>query len=564
MDTKSKNLIKIASFLVLLITSGMASLILLTDISGEISLFRRSDKEYYKQLNDAYIKLADALQKRNEDVNFNKNICYYAQDGDFVIANIDYSGNNQYKIYISYDPLISNTLRASSSAVLQNYRLRNARVSSRAVVAYPEAKAGDKIFVAYDNAFAEQTRRQLSNTIGVFVLMCVLSLFALVCLIWKSSGKSAIDRLWNEAVLLLIFLISFAWVALHSYVYTYDISNFPPWVIVTISGVFCLINTGLLLIFVRNIKNKRLIKGTLIYAIWAFIKRIFTETTRLVPLNIKLSMAIFAGLASALVTGAIFAGNGILLLFLLLIGAGVVLWLILKHIMRPYDEEVKARLEKEIEAKMKSERLKTELITNVSHDLKTPLTAILNYSDLLLKSDPENEYAKTINEKAHRLRALTENLFDVSKAQSGNIEVNIETLNLTELIDQTLAELDEHSVDFKINLNEKALKADGTLMSRVFGNLAENITKYSLPGTRAYIDSYKKDGKTVITFKNIANYEMNFNSDEIAERFKRGDASRSAAGNGLGLAIAKSYTEACGGGFDIEIDGDLFKVVILI
>ncbi|MCK9479071.1 MAG: sensor histidine kinase [Firmicutes bacterium] len=221
------------------------------------------------------------------------------------------------------------------------------------------------------------------------------------------------------------------------------------------------------------------------------------------------------------------------------------------------------RVEASINKEMKAERLKTELITNVSHDLKTPLTAIINYSDLLVKQDEENEYAKIIHQKSQKLKTLTEDLFEVSKAQSGNIAADMESLNIPELIDQTLAEFDEYTVDFRLSLQNVNIFADGKLMSRVFENLIGNIIKYSLPNTRAYIDAFEKDGKAYIMFKNIASYEMNFKSDEMTGRFSRGDTARTTDGSGLGLAIAQSYIQACGGSLSIDTDGDLFKATII-
>jgi signal transduction histidine kinase len=246
---------------------------------------------------------------------------------------------------------------------------------------------------------------------------------------------------------------------------------------------------------------------------------------------------------------------------MLLCAAGS-LYFLLKHVIKPYDDEVKARLQSSLSKEIQAERLKTELITNVSHDLKTPLTAIINYSDLLLKRDENDEYAKVIYEKSRKLQTLTEDLFEVSKAQSGNISVTPESLSVSALISQTLAELDAHTVDFKVNAAGAVITADGRLMGRVFENLIGNIVKYSLPNTRAYIDAAETDGKVYITFKNIANYEMNFDAGGMTERFSRGDAARTAGGNGLGLAIAQSYVEACGGGLRIDTDGDLFKVTV--
>lgn len=229
---------------------------------------------------------------------------------------------------------------------------------------------------------------------------------------------------------------------------------------------------------------------------------------------------------------------------------------------------MQAALQNEIRA----ERMKTELITNVSHDLKTPLTSILSYSDLLCQMEltPEeaNDYAKIIHQKGLRLKNLTSDLFDISKVRSGVEQMNCERLDAATLVRQALAEQEKaiqaSGLALKVTLPEKELpiRADGRKMSRVLENLIGNCVKYSLHGTRVFISLAECDGQAVLEVKNTANYEMDFAPDEITERFVRSDAARSTEGSGLGLAIAKSYTEACGGAFEVTVDGDLFKVRI--
>jgi signal transduction histidine kinase len=222
-------------------------------------------------------------------------------------------------------------------------------------------------------------------------------------------------------------------------------------------------------------------------------------------------------------------------------------------------EDTRAKLELTHKNQIKAERMKAELITNVSHDLKTPLTAIINYADLLQKQDKKNEYAKIIYDKSLKLKELTEKLFEVSRAQSGNLKVEKQRVDLRELISQTLA---EHQGKFKVNVPEIFIETDGQLMAGVFDNLISNMVKYSMEGTNLYIDAEQRKNGAIITFRNIADYEMNFKGDEVTERFIRGTGAREGEGNGLGLAIAKSYTEACGGTLNIKTDGDLFKVEV--
>ncbi|WP_404443024.1 sensor histidine kinase [Sutcliffiella horikoshii] len=222
----------------------------------------------------------------------------------------------------------------------------------------------------------------------------------------------------------------------------------------------------------------------------------------------------------------------------------------------------------------KSERLKTELITNVSHDLRTPLTSIITYTELLKKNDLTAEersaYLEIIDRKSQRLKGLIEDLFEVSKMASGNIELVKERVDLNQLLQQALAEYDsslkESKLQFRVANTDKPLYAlvDGQKMWRVFDNLIGNIVKYSLGNSRVYIHVQQLDDKAKITFKNVSKYELNDQSEELYERFKRGDTSRNTEGSGLGLAIAKSIIDLHEGSLDIETDGDLFKVNICL
>lgn len=224
-----------------------------------------------------------------------------------------------------------------------------------------------------------------------------------------------------------------------------------------------------------------------------------------------------------------------------------------------------------IEDAVKSERLKTELITNVSHDLKTPLTSILNYSDLLSKEDNSQEeareYAKIINEKSNKLRVLIEDLFEVSKATSNNIELDRQELDFNSLVAQSIGEwedkISENNIEIISNLPEEKvmLNIDGQKFSRVLDNLFSNIYKYALENSRVYVD-LRDEGGVKLTIKNISKYPLNISAEELMERFTRGEKSRTTSGSGLGLSIASSFVRAHGASFDIDIDGDLFKVTI--
>lgn len=225
-----------------------------------------------------------------------------------------------------------------------------------------------------------------------------------------------------------------------------------------------------------------------------------------------------------------------------------------------------------INEKMKSERFKTELITNVSHDIKTPLTSIINYVDLIKKEKPENEnikeYIDVLDRQSSRLKKLIEDLMEASKASTGNLAVNLSVCEAGVLLSQTVGEFDERlnaaGLTPVVGIPEAPVKimADGRHLWRVFDNLMNNICKYSQNGTRVYLDVSEKDGKAKITFRNISKYELNITGEELTERFVRGDKSRNTEGSGLGLSIARSLTELQGGELKIDIDGDLFKVTL--
>lgn len=233
---------------------------------------------------------------------------------------------------------------------------------------------------------------------------------------------------------------------------------------------------------------------------------------------------------------------------------------------------IKDGLKKSVENEMKSENMKTELITNVSHDLKTPLTSIINYIDLLKREniEPENarDYVNILDKKSQRLKVLIEDLFEASKAASGAMELNISRIDIGQLLKQALGENDErfkdNRLEVKLNIPDDKIfiNGDGKRLYRVFENLISNIVKYSLSNTRVYIDMFKENDEVTIVMKNISAYELSFDTNEITNRFKRGDASRSTEGSGLGLAIAKSIVELHNGSFKIEADGDLFKSII--
>lgn len=224
-----------------------------------------------------------------------------------------------------------------------------------------------------------------------------------------------------------------------------------------------------------------------------------------------------------------------------------------------------------VEEEVKSQRMKTELISNVSHDLKTPLTSIIAYVDLLKGEEDEEKrksYLETLDKKSQRLKYLIEDLFEVSKATSGNVSLNIINVDISYLMKQAIVELDdkisEAGLDVRLSMpeNKLILPLDSQRTYRIFENLIINVVKYALPNSRVYIELKDREDNAEITIKNISADEITFNVNEISDRFVRGDKSRNTEGSGLGLAIVKSFVELQGGKFNIEVDGDLFKAII--
>ncbi|MCR4649442.1 MAG: HAMP domain-containing histidine kinase [Lachnospiraceae bacterium] len=239
-----------------------------------------------------------------------------------------------------------------------------------------------------------------------------------------------------------------------------------------------------------------------------------------------------------------------------------------------------------VEERLKSERMKTELITNVSHDIKTPLTSVINYSDLINteanniieeKTSDQNgsmqnivSYSEVLNRQSNKLKRLLEDLLDISKASSGTMEINLEKIEIGTLLSQASAEYEERfekqNLETIINIAEDGLyvKADSRKIWRVFDNLLQNICKYSIPNGRVYLSAERNKDKVDVIFRNISREQITVSAEELTERFTRNDESRHQEGNGLGLAIAKTITELQGGKFKVDIDGDLFKVTVTL
>lgn len=461
-------------------------------------------------------------------------------------------------------------------------------------------------------------RDQVQVQIGISVLIAaILSLLLGIFMnMEKIDGSESLRKVFKfpiELVIILfvIFVVSAAGISSMNQIY----SNLYIFYLLYLIGlVIVSLTVNYLVILLKSIFNKNtenyLVKNSLIYRIFtgaiSAFSNIDEENKNIKDAKIKFTLVYF-GICFVLFLLFLFLASifystleGIIFPMILF---GIFIYIIIlkninevARISRESSEIVKGNYKKNIEKKgglydgivdnfnnigenldlaiedaVKSERLKTELITNVSHDLKTPLTSIINYSDLLSKDDNTEdevkEYSKIINEKSNKLKVLIEDLFEVSKATSNNIELDRQELDFNSLVQQSIGEwedkIKENNIEIISNLPEDKvmLNIDGQKFSRVLDNLFSNISKYALENSRVYVDLIDEDG-VKLTIKNISKYPLNISAEELMERFTRGEKSRTTSGSGLGLSIASSFVRAHGASFDIDIDGDLFKVTI--
>ena len=475
---------------------------------------------------------------------------------------------------------------------------------------------------------------QESIVLNTFIklVVCVgaaLLLFIyLLCVCGKNKDgehkNNWLDNIWIEVHLALIAGATIGAIVLCIFVIEdYVYGNFPHnlicWVMGSVSAVGSLIIITSLLSIIRNIKTRRLIETSIVLRVirwcfrlvgkiirwswrtsksfWTTIYRLLSKKTGVILISMLFGYTAFIGILGILTPES----PMLVIIGVMLFGFSAFfvarrsgdLDEIKKGVSEVRNgnvaykipelrcEDMKALaanindiamgLDASVAAQVKAERLKTELITNVSHDIKTPITSIINYTALLSKVEglPEEakDYVAVIAKKSDRLKNLTQDLFDISKVQSGNDEVVLEKLDVALLVGQALGEHDNEiqssNLQFCVNTSKELfISADGRKMSRVLSNLISNILKYTMKNTRVFITASEKDGMIVMEFKNISAYPLDFDVEEITQRFVRGDESRTAEGNGLGLAIAKSYTEICNGTFEIVVDGDMFKAII--
>lgn len=572
----------------------------------------RSEEENFQKFKEEYAdKISQAKERliKNDLKEYhailqhlaeNDEPLYYATDGVNTFSNSGNKTDQQFKAYPSYIVFENYKTETYPKEVKENERLH--WVTERLNDLDPE---NDVVYLAFTEKYLTEKEKEWQvnkskATKSFYQILGSLAGFALTFLylvvtIGRRSFKDhelhlhPLDKLYNDMNLILCLGLTAFWIALLDDVF----DNFHT-MVVPVTVPIAAAGFVLILSLVKHVKNKTFFKHSLIfriiYEIGNFIRNVYeTGNTGIKTVLLVIGYPILIALT----------------FFMFPVTIGLAAWFAYKKIksfqvIKEGVEKIKDGdihhtidvgekgefaslahdinsiadgLKKAVDSELKSERLKTELITNVSHDIRTPLTSIITYVDLLKnEKDPlkAEEYIEVLDQKSKRLKMLTDDLFEAAKASSGNIPVHFERIDIVSLITQGLGEVNEkiEELDLHVKIqhpNTKVyMKADGKLLWRSIENLLSNIFKYALKGSRVYIDIEEFDHEILVTFKNISAYELNISADELMERFTRGDESRSSQGSGLGLSIAQSLIEAQQGKLHIQIDGDLFKAMIYL
>ena len=528
-----------------------------------------------------------------------ENPLYYGSDGVNVYTNRSQAAKEQYKTYPSYLVFEGYKRDIYPKEIEENEHFY--QIDERIEELDPESQV---VYVAFTNEFLTSKMNEWKDhketaTISFYQFLAFLGGFILfflylVLVIGRNSftdkevHSNPLDKIYNDINLVLCMCLIALWVGLVDSVNieNMDVLVFPITFPIAAAGF------ALVLSQVRHFKNKTFLKHTLIfrliYMLVTFVRNVYDSGS----VGVKTVLLV---IGYPLLVAATF--------FMFPITLGIAAWFAYKRVKsftaiqegvaRIKDGDIQHSidvggkgefaklasninsitdgLKKAVNSELKSERLKTELITNVSHDIRTPLTSIITYVDLLKREkDPSKieQYIDVLDQKSKRLKILTDDLFDAAKASSGNIPVHLTQIDIVSLVTQGLGELndkiEDSELEFKLNppKDKVFVTADGKLLWRSIENVLSNIFKYAIKGSRVYIDIEDTGNEILLTFKNISAYELNISADELMERFKRGDESRSSNGSGLGLSIAKSLIEIQKGKFTIQVDGDLFKSMI--
>ncbi|MCW3489753.1 sensor histidine kinase [Dethiobacter alkaliphilus] len=457
------------------------------------------------------------------------------------------------------------------------------------------------IYVAFPNEVLEAKElewqaigSQLRPIFLGIILSVVLSILLMIYLISVTGRKpqdkelhlSEMDNIYSDILFTCFIILSVAliWIFYSSTESFYgNISGLDQFFYMflwgTLTAVLSVLYVLVILSLARKIKAGKLLRHSMIYIISSslynfcqslFDGRMFAGQPLTRSLFYRQLIFIAASAVLVFFTFVFFLAGSILFLVFPILEGVIIYWYIQGN--NKTFADINKGFDASLQEKMRAERMKVALVTNVSHDLKTPLTSIISYADLLSHEenlpDTARDYVRILSQKANRLKQIVSDLFDLSKSTTGNIALELEPLDIKKLIEQTLGDMEdkiekaEVQVKTKLPDNPVNVIADGKKLYRVFQNVIDNALKYSHKDTRIYVELTHDNDEAIATIKNTAGYEMDFTAEEILQRFNRGDKSRTTEGSGLGLSIAESFTNVCGGAFKVEIDGDLFKVTI--
>lgn len=554
-------------------------------------------EEYYFGEVQNYMYRVSRMIAEGGEVESEPGFIYYATDGEKSFENSSRQDREFYEYYDETFYYLENGIwhDGENSNLLNQTYVYTDGISDSDVVAY---MAFTDEFIGEKQLDWEENRAVLKPLVLRVAASATLALLLIVFLIWATGRKpgdgelhmAKMDSIYSDILLVLFVPIILLWINfINEYAFMrsallFDglgVSGVLSMAVVGVDTAFATAFCGVILLsLTRKVKAGKLIKHSLIYvavmAVYDFFKSLFDG--RRFTGN-SLTQSLFKRQWVFIVASAVMVFLTFMFLFLavlpLIVLPPVLEMLIIYWYIKGNNKtfvDINKGFDESIGEQMKAERMKIALVTNVSHDLKTPLTSMISYVDLLSKeeelSPSARDYVHILSEKTNRLKNIVSDLFDLAKSSSGDISMEMETLDIKKLIEQTLGDMEDEveksGIQIKTNLPDEPVMifSDGKKLYRVFQNVLDNALKYSLEGSRIYMN-LQVDGENVVaTVKNTASYEMNFTENEILQRFSRGDKARTSEGSGLGLSIAESFTRVCGGNLKVVVDGDLFKVVI--
>lgn len=597
MDIKLKNISRkkstktavfILTVILIVLTVVQFQFVSYNDIIPESLIIREySQSEYFltQEVRNAWYEINSVMENRGE-VPKSAHYYYFISDGEKTYSNVEGKDKNFFKqfdkAFYSYEMGTWTIGENTNPGGITKFYVSD----------------GYTIYISYPDEFINEKQQEWEESRNILVpfavrvgVLAVLILTSIIFLMVQ-TGKNQlddeihltkIDSIFSDVLFSFFIPLAAFWIIGISNLYYSGMSHVRQMysaVWIGIITAFISVMCGIILLsLTRKAKSGRLFKHTVVYLvfykIYDFFKSLYDgRMFERYPLTKSLfyrQLVFITSSAFLVFLTFLFFLLYVPLFFIPPVVEIVIIYWYIKGNNKTF-EDINKGFNESLGEQMKAERMKIALVTNVSHDLKTPLTSIISYVDLLSKeedlSETVRDYVNVLSEKSNRLKNIVSDLFDLAKSTSGDIPLDMESLDIKKLIEQTLGdmedEIEKSNLQIKTKLPENSLNiySDGKKLYRVFQNVIDNALKYALPGTRVYVELEEIDGKAVAKIKNTAGYEMEFTAEEILQRFSRGDKSRTTEGSGLGLSIAESFTNVCGGKFKVEIDGDLFKVQI--